>query len=376
MHAYLALADGSVWEGVPFGATGEAAGELCFNTSMTGYQEILTDPSYAEQIIVFTYPHIGNVGVNAADEESDAVYAKGLVVRAPRPASNWRSEDELARWLAARGVVGIAEVDTRALVRRLREQGAMGAGIVAGEDATPERALALARGFAGLAGRDLVRTVTRKAPETWREGPFDLARGAFAKPPVPRARVVAYDFGCKRNILRLLAAQGLEVVVVPATTSADEVLALAPDGVFLSNGPGDPAPVRYAVQAVRRILDTGIPVFGICMGHQILAQALGARTYKLKFGHRGGNHPVKELATGRVKITSQNHGFAVDADSLAAHAEITEISLFDGSVEGLALRDRPVFSVQYHPEASPGPHDAEDLFRRFADLVVQTRTPA
>ena len=376
MRAWLALADGSVWEGVPLGATGETAGELCFNTSMTGYQEILTDPSYAGQIIVFTYPHIGNVGVNAADDESDAVHAAGLVVRAPEPASSWRAEDELAGWLAARGVVGIAGVDTRALVRRLREQGAMGAGIASGEGASPERALALARGFPGLAGRDLVRTVTRKAPETWREGAFDLDRGAFAGPPAPRARVVAWDFGCKRNILRLLAMQGLEVIAVPATTSAEEALALAPDGVFLSNGPGDPEPVRYAVEAVRRILDTGLPVFGICMGHQILAQALGARTYKLKFGHRGGNHPVKELATGRVRITSQNHGFAVDADSLAAHAEITEVSLFDGSVEGLAVRDRPVFSVQYHPEASPGPHDAEDLFRRFADMVARARTPA
>jgi len=364
MPAYLALDDGTVFCGEPFGAEGECVGEVCFNTSMTGYQEILTDPSYAEQIITFTYPHIGNVGVNAVDMESERVFAAGLVVRAPRRASNWRAEGELEDWLKERGVVGIAGIDTRALVRRLRTEGAKNGAIVSGRDATAERALLLARAYPGLVGRDLVRKVARRKAQEWSEGSWSLDACAFAQPK-PKHRVVALDFGCKNEILRKLALRGAHVIVVPPTTSAEEILRMQPDGVFLSNGPGDPEPVDYAVRTIRHLIEAGLPIFGICMGHQLLARALGMRTFKLKFGHRGGNHPVKELESGRIEITSQNHGFAVDPDTAPAGVEITHISLFDGTVEGIRLKDRPVFSVQYHPEASPGPHDAAHLFDRF-----------
>ncbi len=367
--AILALADGRIFRGEAFGFRGHAVGEVCFNTSMTGYQEILTDPSYTDQIITFTYPHIGNVGVNEADMESDDVAVRGLVVRSPaRATSSWRAEQSLDDWLQARKVVGIAGVDTRALVRHLRDAGAQ-KGVIASDGMAAEEAVAMARAWEGLEGRNLVAQVSRKGIAPWQGGgTFDLSTGQFREAGGER-HVVAFDFGCKRNIFRKLADRGLRVTIVPAGTPAAEVLALRPDGVFLSNGPGDPAAVEDAVATIRELLAARVPMFGICMGHQLLSRALGLSTFKLKFGHRGGNHPVRDETTGRIGITSQNHGFAVREEGVPDAVEITHRSLFDGTVEGLRVKDAPVFSVQYHPEASPGPHDADYLFDRFAALI-------
>jgi len=369
LKAVLALADGSVFRGRGIGAAGEAVGEVVFNTAMTGYQEILTDPSYARQLITLTFPHIGNTGCNAADEESRAPVAAGLIVRdVPRVLSNWRSEESLPDYLVRHGVVGIAGLDTRRLTRILRERGAQGGCLACGESVDEADALARARAFPGMAGLDLAREVTVANAYTWTEGSHDLDSGTFAA-GAGRWRVAAYDFGIKRNILRMLADRGCEVTVVPATTPAGQVMALAPDGVFLSNGPGDPEPCDYAIKAIGELLDTGVPVFGICLGHQLLALAAGARTGKMKFGHHGANHPVQDLDTGQVFITSQNHGFAVDEDSLPKNVRATHRSLFDGSLQGIELRDAPAFGFQGHPEASPGPHDIQPLFDRFIRLI-------
>ncbi|RMH60530.1 MAG: carbamoyl-phosphate synthase small subunit [Zetaproteobacteria bacterium] len=366
--AILALADGRVFRGEAIGAQGHTVGEVCFNTSMAGYQEILTDPSYTDQIVAFTYPHIGNVGVNSVDMESASVAVRGLIVRAPtKTTSSYRAEQDMQAWLKQHGVVGIAGIDTRALVRHLRDHGAQN-GVIASDGMSEEQAVAMAQAWPGLAGRDLVGEVTCAKPFVWRQGSYALERSTFAEPE-PSKHVVALDFGCKFNIFRKLADRGLKVTVVPAHSTAQEILALEPDGIFLSNGPGDPSAVGYAVETIRALLDSGLPMFGICMGHQLLSQALGLATFKLKFGHRGGNHPVRDETTGRIEITSQNHGFAVRDDHVPAHVEITHRSLFDGTVEGLRLKDRPVFSVQYHPEASPGPHDADYLFDRFVALL-------
>jgi len=373
LPALLALEDGTVFRGRAVGAVGTSVGEVVFNTAITGYQEILSDPSYARQIVTLTYPHIGNTGANESDMESGGVYAAGLVIRdLPRLASNWRSEQPLGEFLAARGVVAIAEVDTRRLTRLLREKGAQNGCIAAGADLDADSAIAQARAFPGLKGMDLAREVTTIAAYPWRGGAWEPDRG-YVDPPAPQFRVTAYDFGIKRNILRLLASRGCEVTVVPATTPAAEVLATRPDGVFLSNGPGDPEPCDYAIEAARAFLEAGVPLFGICLGHQIMGLASGARTVKMKFGHHGANHPVQDLATGQVLITSQNHGFAVDEADLPANLRVTHRSLFDGSVQGLARTDRPAFCFQGHPEASPGPHDVSPLFDRFAALMREHR---
>ena len=367
--ALLALEDGSVFHGHAVGAAGETVGEVVFNTAMTGYQEILTDPSYSRQIVTLTYPHIGNTGCNAEDAESTAVHAAGLIVRdVPRRASNWRSSESLPDYLERHGIVAIAGIDTRRLTRILRDKGAQNGCIVAGAAIDVEAALARARAFPGLDGMDLAKVVSVGEPYQWREGTYDLDKTAFNRPS-KRFRVVAYDYGVKQNILRLLAEQGCDLTVVPAQTPAAEVLAMQPDGVFLSNGPGDPAACDYAIAATRQFLDARIPLFGICLGHQIMGLALGAKTLKMKFGHHGANHPVKDLDDGRVLITSQNHGFAVDPATLPANARITHQSLFDGSLQGFALTDRPAFCFQGHPEASPGPHDIGYLFDRFAALM-------
>ncbi len=367
--ALLALEDGSVFHGQAVGATGETVGEVVFNTAMTGYQEILTDPSYSRQIVTLTYPHIGNTGVNAEDAESLAVHAAGLIVRdVPRRASNWRSTESLPDYLKRLGIVAIAGIDTRRLTRILRDKGALAGCIVAGENVDAEAALAKARAFPGLNGMDLAKVVSATKPYAWKEGTYDLDATAFSQPAM-RFKVVAYDYGVKFNILRLLAAQGCDITVVPAQTPASEVLAMKPDGVFLSNGPGDPAACDYAIAATREFLDAKIPLFGICLGHQIMGLALGAKTLKMKFGHHGANHPVKDLDDGRVLITSQNHGFAVDPATLPANVRVTHTSLFDGSLQGFALTDRPAFCFQGHPEASPGPHDIGYLFDRFATLM-------
>ena len=369
ISALLALEDGSVFHGQAVGATGETVGEVVFNTAMTGYQEILTDPSYSRQIVTLTYPHIGNTGVNAEDAESLAVHAAGLIVRdVPRRASNWRSTESLPDYLKRLGIVAIAGIDTRRLTRILRDKGALAGCIVAGENVDAEAALAKARAFPGLNGMDLAKVVSATKPYTWKEGTYDLDRTAFEQPAM-RFKVVAYDYGVKFNILRLLAAQGCDITVVPAQTPAAEVLAMKPDGVFLSNGPGDPAACDYAIAATREFLDAKIPLFGICLGHQIMGLALGAKTLKMKFGHHGANHPVKDHDDGRVLITSQNHGFAVDPATLPANVRVTHTSLFDGSLQGFALTDRPAFCFQGHPEASPGPHDIGYLFDRFAALM-------
>jgi len=366
--AILALADGRIFRGDAFGAIGNTVGEVCFNTSLTGYQEILTDPSYTDQIITFTYPHIGNVGINDADMESDAISVRGCIVRAPsRLTSNYRAENDLATWLADNSVVGISGIDTRALVRHLRDNGAQN-GVIASDGMSEADAVAMARGWHGLEGRDLVGQVSCKAQSQWQQGSYDLDAVAFKQPECDK-HVVAFDFGCKRNIFRKLADRGLNVTIVPASTSAADVLALKPDGIFLSNGPGDPAAVGYAVETIRELIAGDVPLFGICMGHQLLSQALGLSTFKLKFGHRGGNHPVKDETTGKIEITSQNHGYAVSDDYIPDTVEITHRSLFDGTIEGLAVKGKPVFSVQYHPEASPGPQDADYLFDRFDDLI-------
>jgi carbamoyl-phosphate synthase small subunit len=367
--AVLVLADGTVFRGRGAGAPGIAAGEVVFNTAMTGYQEILTDPSYAGQIVTLTHPHIGNTGVNAEDEESRRLFAAGLVVRdVPRLMSSWRAQASLTQYLVGGDVVAIADIDTRKLTRILRERGAQNGCVMSGE-VNVARALAAARAFPGLAGMDLAKDVTTAAPYEWREGRWELGKGHRGIDDA-KTHVVAYDFGIKRNILRLLAERGARVTVVPAQTPAREVLRMEPDGVFLSNGPGDPEPCAYAIEAVGEILDaTRIPVFGICLGHQLMGLASGAKTLKMKFGHHGANHPVKDLDSGRVVITSQNHGFAVDPASLPASLRPTHISLFDGSLQGLARTDRPAFCFQGHPEASPGPHDIGYLFDRFAGMM-------
>ena len=367
--ALLALADGGLWPGRAFGAPGERAGEVVFNTSLTGYQEILTDPSYHGQIVVMTQPHIGNTGVNLEDDESGRSWAAGFVMRAASPlASNWRAAGSLDDDLRRRGVVGITDVDTRALVRHIRTHGAQNAAI-SSLNPDPGHVLALARSAPDMNGLDLARAVTCAEPYRWTEGPGDWGPGTSPNLPRPGPyHVVAYDFGLKRNILRLLAGHGCRVTVVPAHTPAAEALALQPDGVFLSNGPGDPAAVTYAVSAIRDLLGR-VPIFGICLGHQLLGLALGGATYKLKFGHRGGNQPVKNLLTGRVEISSHNHGFAVRAESLPAGVEVTHCNLNDGCVEGLRASALRAFSVQYHPEAAPGPHDARYLFREFVRLM-------
>jgi len=376
--ALLALADGTVFRGRAFGARAEAVGELVFNTSMTGYQEILTDPSYEGQLVAMTYPEIGNVGVNREDVESRRPWVRGFVVREYRPVpSSWRAEESLGDYLARHGIPGIEGLDTRALVRHLRDHGAQEA-VLSSVDLDPARLVAKAKASPGLVGRDLVRTVTCAEPYEWTQGPWQLGRGYTTAAECAAARggrvlrVIAYDFGIKWNILRGLVGAGCAVRVVPAGTPAADVLAARPDGVFLSNGPGDPDAVAGAPETVAALLGR-VPVFGICLGHQILALALGGRTFKLKFGHHGGNQPVKDLTTGRVEITAQNHGFAVDADSLGGRATVTHVNLNDRTVEGLVVRDAPAFSVQYHPEASPGPHDARYLFRRFVELMERGR---
>lgn len=366
--AILVLADGSVFRGVAIGASGTTVGEVVFNTAMTGYQEILTDPSYARQIVTLTYPHIGNTGVNAEDVEADKVHVAGLVIRdLPLLASNFRSTQSLSAYLASQNVVAIADIDTRRLTRILRETGAQSGCIMAGEVDEAE-ALAQARAFPGLAGMDLAKVVSCSAAYPWVEGEWALGKG-YARPESPAFHVVAFDYGVKRNILRMLVERGCRLTVLPAEASAQQALALKPDGIFLSNGPGDPEPCDYAVMAIRELVQTGIPTFGICLGHQLLALASGAKTVKMKFGHHGANHPVKDLDTGRVAITSQNHGFAVDAESLPAQLRVTHVSLFDGSLQGFSRTDVPAFSFQGHPEASPGPHDVGYLFDRFVAMM-------
>ena len=365
--AILALADGTLFRGFSIGAPGATCGEVVFNTAITGYQEILTDPSYSRQIVTLTYPHIGNVGCNAEDFESGANYAAGLVIRdLPLRAENWRMQDTLPDYLQKHGVVAIAGIDTRKLTRILREKGAQAGCIMAG-NVDEAAAIAEARAFPGLAGMDLAKVVSSTSAYVWSEGEWTLK--GYVDAPVGEFNVVAYDFGVKRNILRMLAARGCKVTVVPAQTPAAEVLKLQPDGVFLSNGPGDPEPCDYAITAIREILAAGVPTYGICLGHQLLALASGAKTVKMKFGHHGANHPVKDLDTEQVLITSQNHGFAVDADTLPANLRATHVSLFDGSLQGIARTHVPAFSFQGHPEASPGPRDVAYLFDRFIQLM-------
>ncbi len=372
--ALLALGDGSIFRGESIGASGESVGEVVFNTAMTGYQEILTDPSYRRQLVTLTYPHIGNTGVNSEDEESTSVQAAGLVIRdLPVLASNWRRQETLDDYLARQGVVAIAGIDTRRLTRLLREKGAQNGCLQAGDRLDEKAALAAARGFPGLKGMDLAKEVSTAERYTWTEGLWRLGHG-HGEPPhpgeAPRAwHVVAYDYGIKRSILRMLAERGCRVTVVPAQTPADEVMALGPDGVFLSNGPGDPEPCDYAIAAIRDLLEDGMPLFGICLGHQLLGLAGGARTTKMKFGHHGANHPVQDLRTGAVLISSQNHGFAVDEASLPEGLIATHRSLFDGTLQGLQHRHHPAFGFQGHPEASPGPHDLAPLFDHFISLM-------
>jgi carbamoyl-phosphate synthase small subunit len=373
----LVLADGSVFRGASIGADGLAAGEVVFNTAMTGYQEILTDPSYCRQIVTLTYPHIGNTGTNDEDEESGGIFASGLVIRdLPLQVSSWRASQSLDAYLKSRKVVGIAGIDTRKLTRILREKGAQNGALMAGA-AVADEAKALhvareaAREFAGLAGMDLAKTVSTRKTYVWDEGEWALGAG-HARVVEPLRHVVAYDYGVKRNILRMLASRGCRVTVLPAQADADAALALKPDGIFLSNGPGDPEPCDYAIRAIRTLLDTTrIPVFGICLGHQLMGLASGAKTMKMKFGHHGANHPVKDLDTEQVVITSQNHGFAVNPDTLPATLRPTHVSLFDGSLQGLARTDRPAFCFQGHPEASPGPRDIGYLFDRFVGMMEQ-----
>ena len=366
--AILVLEDGTVFEGESVGASGLSVGEVVFNTAMTGYQEIVTDPSYARQLVTLTYPHIGNTGCTDQDDEAAKVWSAGLIVRdVPRRPSNWRSQVSLQDWLVRRGVVAIAGIDTRKLTRILRERGAQNGALLAaapGETPDVEQALEAARKFPGLKGMDLARVVSTTARYAWTDGQLDLDRDAFVRTE-PKYRVVAYDYGVKHNILRMLAERGCEVTVVPAQTPAAEVLAMAPHGVFLSNGPGDPEPCDYAIAATREFIARRLPVFGICLGHQLLALAAGARTVKMGHGHHGANHPVIDLDTGRVMITSQNHGFAVDESTLPANVRVTHRSLFDGTNQGIELTDAPAFSFQGHPEASPGPHDVSPLFDRF-----------
>ena len=376
-YALLMLQDGSQFIGKSIGANGQTVGEVVFNTSMTGYQEILTDPSYSEQLVTLTYPHIGNVGTNDADAESNQIYAKGLIIRdLPLIASNYRSEMDLSSYLKQHNVIAIADIDTRRLTRILREKGAQHGVIITANDKQTlldkaENAKQEALNYKGLSGLDLAKEVTCKQSYTWTCGIWTRQK----EHPTPKAEselpyhVVAYDFGVKQNILRMLVARGCKLTVVPAKTPANEVLALNPDGIFLSNGPGDPAPCTYAIEAIKKFLTTDIPVFGICLGHQLLALACGAKTIKMKFGHHGGNHPVKDLENNRVMITAQNHGFAVDESTLPAHLRATHKSLFDGSLQGIHHNQKPAFSFQGHPEASPGPHDAAPLFDHFIELI-------
>ncbi|MGJ4728666.1 glutamine-hydrolyzing carbamoyl-phosphate synthase small subunit [Luteimonas sp. SDU101] len=362
--AILVLEDGTVFEGVSVGANGLSVGEVVFNTAMTGYQEVLTDPSYARQLVTLTYPHIGNTGCTDQDDEAASVWAAGLIVRdVPRRPSSWRSQVALPQWLQQRGIVAIAGIDTRKLTRLLRERGSQSGALMAGE-IDVDKALEAARKFPGLKGMDLAKVVSTDAPYAWTDGSLDLDSGEVVKAPA-RYRVVAYDFGVKRNILRMLAERGCELTVVPAQTPAAEVLAMQPDGVFLSNGPGDPEPCDYAIAAIRELIAEKTPMFGICLGHQLLALAAGARTMKMPSGHHGANHPVQSLGDGRVMITSQNHGFAVDESSLPANVRVIHRSLFDGTNQGIELTDAPAFSFQGHPEASPGPQDVSPLFDRF-----------
>jgi len=368
--AILALEDGTVFEGDSVGAPGLAVGEVVFNTAMTGYQEILTDPSYARQIVTLTYPHIGNTGCNAADDESTRAWAAGLIVRdVPRRPSNWRSEVALPQWLAQRGVVAISGIDTRKLTRLLRDRGAQSGALMAGDAIDVDAAIEAARKFPGLKGMDLAKEVCVREPYRWSAGTLDLDHNEFGR-GTGKYRVVAYDFGAKFNILRMLADRGCDITVVPAQTPASEVLALKPDGVFLSNGPGDPEPCDYAIAATREFIARKLPTYGICLGHQLLGLAAGARTLKMKFGHHGANHPVIDLDSGRVLITSQNHGFAVDEATLPANVRVTHRSLFDGSNQGIELTDAPAFSFQGHPEASPGPRDVGYLFDRFINSMT------
>ena len=374
--AILVLADGSVFHGSSIGIAGETTGEVVFNTAMSGYQEMLTDPSYAQQIITLTYPHIGNVGCNSLDSESSQMAAAGLVIRdLPLTYSNWRSEQSLQDFLFDNNVVAIADVDTRRLTRILREKGAQSGCIMAGEHMNESTALLKAQSFSGLAGMDLAKVVSTKESYPWLQGTWQLESNTYKELDASELpyHVVAYDFGVKRNILRILVDHGCNVTVVPAQTTAEEVLAMQPDGLFLSNGPGDPEPCTYAIAAIQAFLQTDIPIFGICLGHQLLALATGANTLKMKFGHHGANHPVQDLQTEQVLITSQNHGFAVDADSLPDNVEPTHVSLFDGSLQGLRLTDKAAFSFQGHPEASPGPHDLVPLFERFIDLMQERK---
>jgi carbamoyl-phosphate synthase small subunit len=367
--ALLALADGTIFYGRSIGAEGSTVGEVVFNTAITGYQEILTDPSYCRQLVTLTYPHIGNTGANAEDVEAARVFAAGLIVRdLPHRHSNFRAQESLGEYLRREGVVAIADIDTRALTRRLRDGGAQAGAIQVGTDAA--QALALARSFPGMAGLDLAQEVSCTQPYEWQQTSWALDRG-YGRLQTPRFRVVAYDFGVKFNILRLLADRGCQLTVVPAKTPAADALALKPDGIFLANGPGDPEPCDYAIEATRELIARGLPTFGICLGHQIMGLASGAKTLKMKFGHHGANHPVQDLDTGRVAITSQNHGFAVDAATLPDHCKVTHVSLFDGSLQGFRRTDRPAFCFQGHPEASPGPHDILYLFDRFIRLMEE-----
>ncbi len=367
--AILALADGRVFKGISIGFEGESIGEVVFNTAMTGYQEILTDPSYAEQMVTLTYPHIGNTGVNPEDEESEKVWATGLIIRdLPLLHSNFRATQSLSGYLKAQKVVAIADIDTRELTRVLRDNGAQGGCLMTGENIDEDKAVQKAKAFAGLAGKDLAQVVTTKETYVWQEGSWQLGTG---HPTYDSSdfHVVAYDFGVKRNILRMLVDRRCKLTVVPAKTAAKDVLALNPDGIFLSNGPGDPEPCAYAIEAIKTLLDTHIPIFGICLGHQLLALASGAKTVKMKFGHHGANHPVQDFDNKTVMITSQNHGFSVDEDSLPDTLKATHRSLFDSSLQGIERIDTPAFSFQGHPEASPGPHDVAPLFDRFIDLM-------
>jgi carbamoyl-phosphate synthase small subunit len=369
--AILALADGSIFQGFSIGAAGHTIGEVVFNTAMTGYQEILTDPSYSRQIVTLTYPHIGNVGVNEEDVEASKIHAAGLIIKdLPLLVSNFRSQRSLSDYLKAENVVGIAGIDTRKLTRILREKGAQNGAIVAGESATTEEALALAKSFPGLAGMDLAKVVSTTKSYVWTETEWKLGSG-YGHQAQPKFHVVAFDYGVKYNILRMLAQRGCKVTVLPAQATADEALALNLDGIFLSNGPGDPEPCDYAIKATKELIERGIPTFGICLGHQIMALASGAKTLKMKFGHHGANHPVQDLDTKQVMITSQNHGFAVDQATLPSNCRVTHVSLFDGSLQGFERTDRPAFCFQGHPEASPGPHDIAPLFDRFIGLMTR-----
>jgi carbamoyl-phosphate synthase small subunit len=373
--AILVLEDGTVFKGTAIGADGAAVGEVVFNTSMTGYQEILTDPSYAEQIITLTYPHIGNTGTNSEDEESSTIVAKGLVIRdLPLLASNFRNEQKLSDYLIANNILGIADIDTRKLTRVLREKGAQNGCIMtvdSFDESSESQALKQAKAFPGLKGMDLAKVVSTKEQYQWTEGSWELGKGHIT-PDNSQFHVVAYDFGAKRNILRMLVDRGCKLTVVPAETSAADVLAMNPDGIFLSNGPGDPEPCDYAITAIKEFLTTDIPVFGICLGHQLLGLASGAQTLKMKFGHHGGNHPVKDFSRDVVMITAQNHGFAIDESNIPSNIKVTHKSLFDGSIQGIHLTDKPAFSFQGHPEASPGPADAAPLFDHFIDLMNES----